>query len=174
MKVLIFKPELCDGCRECEKVCSQAWFKEENAEKSAIRISEAAYCASRRLSGEAAYCASRRLSGEIADQPGHYQAVVCDQCGECIDVCPTIALVRDKQGIVRIKKPLCVGCLSCVGFCPTEAMCMHADDIVPFKCIACGKCVKVCSTGALALEELPDAEWTETEKRLAAQAKAVA
>ena len=150
MKVLIFKPELCNGCRECEKVCSQTWFKEENAEKSAIRISEIAY------------------------QPGHYQAVVCDQCGECIDVCPTIALVRDKQGIVRIKKPLCVGCLSCVGFCPTEAMCMHADDIVPFKCIACGKCVKVCSTGALALEELPDAEWTETEKRLAAQAKAVA
>jgi len=162
MKVLIFKPELCDGCRECEKVCSQTWFKEENAEKSAIRISEAAHRA------------SRRFSGEVADQPGHYQAVVCDQCGECIDVCPTIALVRDKQGIVRIKKPLCVGCLSCVGFCPTEAMCMHADDIVPFKCIACRKCVKVCSTGALALEELPDAELTETEKRLAAQAKAVA
>ena len=150
MKVLIFKAELCNGCRECEKVCSQAWFKEENAEKSAIRFSE------------------------IADRPGHYQAVVCDQCGECIDVCPTIALVRDKQGIVRIKRPLCVGCLSCVGFCPTEAVFMHSDDIVPFKCIACGKCVKVCATGALALEELPDAELTETEKRLAAQAKAVA
>lgn len=150
MKVLVFKPELCNGCRECEKVCSQTWFKEENAEKSAIRISE------------------------TAGQPGRYQALVCNQCGACMDVCPTIALVRDKQGIVRIKKQLCVGCLSCVGFCPTEAMFMHADDIVPFKCIACGKCVKVCPTGALALEELPDAEWTETEKRLAAQAKAVA
>ncbi len=151
MKVLVFKPELCTGCLECEKVCSQTWFKEQNAEKSAIR-----------------------LSGEAAGQPGRYQAVVCNQCGECMDVCPTIALMRDKQGVVRIKKPLCVGCLSCVGFCPTEAMFMHADDIVPFKCIACGKCVKVCSAGALALEELPDAEWTETEKRLAAQTKAVA
>jgi carbon-monoxide dehydrogenase iron sulfur subunit len=150
MKVLVFKAELCNGCRECEKVCSQTWFKAEIAEKSAIRISE------------------------TGDQPGHFQAVCCNQCGECIDVCPTIALVRDKQGIVRIKKALCVGCLSCVGFCPTEAMFMHADDITPFKCIACGKCVKVCSAGALTLEELPDAEWTETEKRLAAQAKAVA
>jgi carbon-monoxide dehydrogenase iron sulfur subunit len=150
MKVLVFNPELCNGCRECEKVCSQTWFKVENAEKSAIRISE------------------------MAGQPGRYQAVVCNQCGECMDVCPTIALVRDRQGIVRIKKALCVGCLSCVGFCPTEAMLMHADDIVPFKCIACGKCVKVCSVGALAIEELPDPALTETETRLAAQAKAVA
>ena len=149
MKVLVFKAALCNGCRECEKVCSQTWFKEENAGKSAIRISE------------------------VPGQPGRYQAVLCSQCGECMDVCPTIALVRDKQGIVRIKKPLCVGCLSCVGFCPTEAMFTHADDIVPFKCIACGKCVKVCSPGALTLEELPDAQLTETEKRLAAQAKAV-
>lgn len=150
MKVLVFKPELCNGCRECEKVCSETWFKVQNSEKSAIRIAEA------------------------EGQHGHYQAVACNQCGECMDVCPTIALVRDKQGIVRIKKALCVGCLSCVGFCPIEAMFVHADDSVPFKCIACGKCVKVCTPGALAIEDLPDAALTETEKRLAAQAQAVA
>ena len=147
MKVLQFDPTRCIGARECERECSRTWFKEENRDKSAIRISE---------------------------DGGRYAMIACTQCGECIDVCPTLAIRRDRQGIVRIDKKLCVGCLSCVGFCPTEAMFMHADDIVPFNCINCGKCIQVCAIGALALEELPDAELTETEKRLAAQAKAVA
>jgi len=144
MKVLVFKPELCDGARECEQACSQTWFKLQDRDKSAIRISR------------------------LADQPGRYEAVFCNQCGECIDVCPTLALSRDKQGIVRVKKALCVGCLSCVGFCPSAAMFVHADDVVPFKCVSCSKCVKACPTGALSVEDLPDAELTETEKRLVA------
>ncbi len=142
MRVLIFKPELCNGCRICEEVCSQTLFKEANAEKSAIRISE------------------------IAGQPGHYEALICNQCGECIDICPTMAIWRDKRGIVRIRKRLCVGCLSCVGFCPTLAMCIHADYVVPFKCVTCGKCAEACPTGALSVEDLPDAKPTETEKRI--------
>ena len=142
MRVLVFKPELCDGCRICEETCSQTWFKEVNAEKAAIQISE------------------------VPGQPGHFDASICNQCGECIDICPTMALWRDKRGIVRIKKKLCVGCLSCVGFCPTLAMRVHADYVVPFKCVACGTCAKACPTGALSIEDLPDAKVTETEKRL--------
>jgi Fe-S-cluster-containing hydrogenase component 2 len=144
MQVLIFKPELCDGCRICERTCSQTWFKEENPEKSAIRIVE------------------------LPKGSGRCQAIICSQCGECMDICPTIAIRRDKQGIVRIQKALCVSCLSCVGFCPLEAMRVHADYLVPFKCVACGKCAKQCPTGALQIQELPNAELTETEKRLAA------
>jgi len=141
MKVLVFETERCNGCRACEEVCSQTWFKEANSEKSAIRISEAGHS-------------------------NHYQATVCNQCGECIDVCPTLALARDKRGIVRINKKLCVGCLSCVGFCPILAMYVHADYVVPFKCISCAKCVEACPTGALSVEDLPDVELTETEKRI--------
>ena len=142
MKVLVFNPELCDGCGICEATCSQALFKEVNVEKSAIRISEA------------------------SDRPGQYIASVCNQCGECIDICPTTAIFRDKRGIVRIKKRLCVGCLSCVGFCPISAMRVHADYVVPFKCVVCGKCAEACPTGALAVEDQPDAKLTETEKRM--------
>jgi len=142
MQVLVFNPELCDGCRVCEEICSQTWFKEANAEKSAIRISEA------------------------TGQPGHFRAAVCSQCGECIDVCPTLALRRDKSGIVRIQKALCVGCLSCVGFCPLAAMYVHADSLVPFKCVACAKCVKACPQGALEIQELPAAKLTVTEQRI--------
>jgi carbon-monoxide dehydrogenase iron sulfur subunit len=142
MKVLVFDPELCDGSRGCEETCAQTLFKEVNRQKSAIRILD------------------------VEGKPGHYQANLCTQCGECIDICPAMAIKRDKRGVVRIDKELCVGCLSCVGFCPHLAMFVHPDDTVPFKCIVCGACAKQCPTGALSVQDVPDAELTETEKRL--------
>jgi Fe-S-cluster-containing dehydrogenase component len=142
MKALVFDPELCDGCRCCEETCSQTWFKEVHHHKSAIRILD------------------------VEDKPGHYQANLCTQCGECIDICPAMAINRDKRGVVRVDKDLCVGCLSCVGFCPYLAMRVHPDYAVPFKCVACGACAKQCPTGALSVQDVPDADLTETEKRL--------
>ncbi len=138
MKVLQFDPARCIGARECERECSRTWFKEENRDKSAIRITEGT---------------------------DGYTMVACTQCGECIDVCPTLAIRRDRQGIVRIDKKLCVGCLSCVGFCPYLAMFFHPDYVEPFKCVACGKCVKACPSGALVIADVPDAPPTETEQR---------
>ena len=142
MKVLVFDPELCDGCRVCEEVCSQTLFKEVDHQKSALCILD------------------------VEGQPGRYQANVCVQCGECIDICPALAIRRDRRGVVRIDKNLCVGCLSCVGFCPYLAMRVHPDYVVPFKCVSCGACAKQCPTGALSVQDLPDAELTVTEKRM--------
>ena len=144
MKVLVFDPERCDGSRCCEETCAQTLFKEVNHQKSAIRVLDA------------------------ADRPGRYQANLCTQCGECIDICPVVAIQRDKRGVVRIDKEMCVGCLSCVGFCPHLAMFVHPDYTLPFKCVACGACAKQCPTGALSVQDVPDAELTETEKRLKA------
>lgn len=126
MKVLKRKPELCIACHACETACSNAWFKEDNAEKSCIRIKEEA-------NGNA--------------------IVSCTQCGECIDVCPIQAITRDKNGIVRIDKKACVGCFMCVGFCPELAMFMHDEYIEPFKCVSCGICAKQCPTNAIYIEQ---------------------
>ena len=126
MQVLSYDPELCVGCYICEEVCSETWFKVADAEKSSIRIYDEG--------------AGPFLS-----------AVFCNQCGECIEVCPTEALYQDKKGIVRLRKKLCVGCLSCVGFCPHGAMFYHADRTEPFKCIVCGKCVEECPADALVI-----------------------
>jgi carbon-monoxide dehydrogenase iron sulfur subunit len=131
MKVLSYDPELCVGCRICEEVCSLAWHKVIDAEKSNIRVHE-----------------------EWSDGKVALSAVYCVQHGDCIDVCPTGALVRDKRGIVRLRRNLCVGCLSCVGFCPYLAMFYHRDQTEPFKCIACGKCVDACPAGALSIVEV--------------------
>jgi len=127
MKILSYDPDACAGCYICEEVCSETWFKTTDAEKSSIRIHE--------------------------DGQGNLSAIFCNQCGECIEVCPTQALYRDRKGIVRLRKKLCVGCLSCVGFCPYLAMFHHADQTEPFKCISCGLCVEECPAEALAIVE---------------------
>jgi anaerobic carbon-monoxide dehydrogenase iron sulfur subunit len=125
MRKLLTKEELCTGCGACEQTCSQTYFKENNREKSTIRIT---------------------VSEGI-------KITVCSQCGSCIDICSASAIYRDKTGVVRIKKDLCVGCLACVGFCPEGAMFQHNDLLEPIKCVACGICVKQCPTAAIALEK---------------------
>lgn len=81
--------------------CSKVQFKEENREKSAIRVSE-------------------KAEG--------YQINVCNQCGECVEVCPTLALHKNKLGVIMVDKEKCVGCFACIGFCPTLSMRMHDLD----------------------------------------------
>lgn len=128
MKVLVWDKTKCIGCGTCENVCSKTWFKEENKTKSRIQISKT--------------------------EDG-FNGNACNQCGECMLVCPVEALTRDARGIVRLNEKTCVGCFSCVGFCPTESMFYAPKIELPFKCIACGICVKTCPAGALAIEDHP-------------------
>ena len=118
----------CTGCGLCERVCSRAWHKTEDTEKSAIRITP-------------------------GSQAG-YELSVCDQCGACMDMCFAMALKRVGNGVVRLDKKDCVGCLVCVGECPREAMRYHDDLPAPFKCTACGLCAAQCPAGALKIVEV--------------------
>ena len=140
MKILATRPERCTGCGKCEVACAMTWFKTEDRELSRIRISEP-------------------LSAD-----DHYRITVCTQMGNCIDVCPVLALKRAKNGVVQLNKKLCVGCLSCVGFCPKQAMFYHADHVEPFKCVSCGKCVEACPEDALYLQETEDAPASVTDR----------
>jgi carbon-monoxide dehydrogenase iron sulfur subunit len=144
MKVLAVKRELCNGCGECEKICAETFYKVSDRARSAIRVAEVS--------------------------EGKYDVAFCDQCGECIAICPPEALYRAKNGIVRLRGKDCVGCLACVGFCPTFVMYTVPEDTIPFKCIACAKCVDVCPTGALYMVEL-DAPAPVTEMTRSIRAK---
>lgn len=117
--------DLCLGCTRCEQVCSELYYKQNNRDKSSIRI---------------------------RSTNGGYSINVCSQCGVCVEICPAAAIYRDKNGVIRIKKDLCVGCLICVGFCPEEAMFQHDDYLEPFKCVACGQCVQECPAGAISID----------------------
>ncbi len=140
MQVLSVKAELCNGCGECETSCAEHRFKVADRAKSAIRVSEP------------------------AEKGAPRQIVVCNQCGECIDVCPTKAISRNRKGVVRIDRKLCVGCMACVGFCTIWAMRTHPAELAPFKCVACGHCVDACPAGVLSVQEVETAGPSETEK----------
>jgi len=127
VKKLVADSTKCTGCGTCEKVCSNAYYKVEDKEKSAIRV--------------------------IANEQGGYSIAVCDQCGICKDMCSIMALKQGENGVVRLDKKTCVGCLICVGECLRDLMRYHDDLPTPFKCVACGLCAKKCESGALSIVE---------------------
>lgn len=127
MKYVATKPELCIGCKACQEACAKVLFKDTNLERSAIIVTE--------------------------NTNGEFDINVCNQCGECIDICPVEAIYRNKSGIVMIDQEKCVHCFACVGFCPILAMRYHKDVVGPFKCISCGACTRACPTGAIYMEE---------------------
>jgi len=129
LKIVGTKVDKCSLCGACETACSSFYFKEDNRDKSTIQVEE--------------------LVG-ISEAAIH----VCNQCGECIAVCPVMAIKRTKSGVVVIDKKTCVGCFNCVGVCPTETMFWNEELTEPFKCIACSRCTKECPTGAIFMQEV--------------------
>ena len=127
MKKLIPNAAKCTGCGTCETICSLTYFKKANREKSAIRIEK---------------------------DGNNYKIEVCDQCGDCMKMCGSVAIQKADNGVVRITRDKCVGCLICVGECLKGFMHYHDDEQVPFKCVACGLCAKQCPAGALALGDV--------------------
>ena len=128
MKKLTADDIKCSGCGLCEKVCSKAWHKTEDRNKSAIQVNP--------------------------EGQGSYSVAVCDQCGACMEMCSVMALQRAAGGVLRLDKKSCVGCLVCVGECSRGFMRYHDDLPVPFKCVACGLCAAQCPSGALKIVEV--------------------
>jgi len=127
MRKLATDSSKCIGCGVCERVCSKVFYKSEDREKSAIRIT---------------LC-----------ENGGYSIAVCDQCGVCKEMCQIMALKTAHSGVVQINKKLCVGCLVCVGECLRDYMFYNDELPTPFKCVACGSCAAQCPAGALAIVE---------------------
>ncbi len=128
MKIIGTNAEKCTFCGACETTCSTFYFKEDNRQKSAIRVEK----------------------NQSASAAAIYS---CNQCGNCVEVCPVLAIKRTKSGVVVINKKLCAGCFNCVGTCSTGTMFWHEDLAEPFKCIACLRCTKECPTEAIFMQE---------------------
>jgi anaerobic carbon-monoxide dehydrogenase iron sulfur subunit len=128
LKIVGVNESLCTLCGDCETACSTFYFKEDNREKSSIQV-------------------------EKIDQSPAASIHVCIQCGDCIEVCPVMAISRNKSGVVFINKKTCIGCFNCVGVCPTNTMFWHVDLVEPFKCISCARCTKECPTDAIFMKE---------------------
>ena len=136
MKQLRIDMTKCDAGRtcqhECEVACAVKVFKFEDRARAALHIRE--------------------------NPDGSGTAIICDQCGDCVEVCPTNALSRNRFRVVLIDKKLCVGCYQCVGFCDQDAFERAPERVEPYKCTSCGICVKVCPHAALELVDVPEPE----------------
>lgn len=123
MKYLQTHEEKCIGCTNCVTTCSQTFFKEENPAKSCIVL--------------------------FPQGGDDFKLGVCNQCGTCVEACPSDALSINKFGVVMLSKKKCTSCYLCVDACPSGDMRKHTDGEPPIKCIACGACARECPADAL-------------------------
>lgn len=63
----------------------------------------------------------------------------CMQCENpsCIDVCPTKATFKTKEGVVLVDATRCFGCQYCIWACPYEGRALNPNTKVVEKCTLC-------------------------------------
>lgn len=97
----------------------------------------------------------------------------CQGCMDCAKVCPTGAIIKNKNGVAEVNRALCIGCGECEKKCPDGIIkmislsqeiipaCRQCDKMGPTPevaefcfvgCTKCQTCIKACPTGAMKLE----------------------
>ncbi len=89
-----------------------------------------------------------RIEGRFP-APGDYQIHLCDQCGECAEVCPEEAIQKDERGVFIIDEAFCTSCMLCVEACPYGVLVENQFTAMPMKCTMCMACVEICPRDAL-------------------------
>ena len=147
-RVIMTDPEKCQACRTC-----------------------VLQCAVNKSTGKTLLAAIQEGVIPGINVIGNAYAIpnICRHCEKvCVANCPSMAIERTDEGIVRINEEKCIKCLLCTSACPFDGIRVVGENVV--KCDLCidrlseGKvpaCVESCSISALKFEE-PE---TETERR---------
>jgi len=141
--------DLCCGCKSCAAACSYPYFDHANLTHSEL--------------------------DEKAALPLH-----CMHCelAACAEACPTGAMKKDEDGVVRRGGFLCVGCYSCISACPFGVLPDELKYHVPAKCDLCSdrlpegkipRCVSTCTSGALTFEDVREAAADEKKVWISAR-----
>jgi Fe-S-cluster-containing dehydrogenase component/formate-dependent nitrite reductase membrane component NrfD len=93
--------------------------------------------------------------------------VLCNQCEDapCMNICPTNALYRRRDGIVDLNPEACIGCRACMAACPYDQLFIDPNTRTAEKCNFCANrvenqlepaCVSVCPTECRIFGDLDD------------------
>ncbi|MBI1875559.1 MAG: polysulfide reductase NrfD [Acidobacteria bacterium] len=105
--------------------------------------------------------------GTFPDTRRFFFPVLCNQCDDapCVNICPTRALVKRRDGIVDLHADVCIGCRACMVACPYDQLFIDPGTRTAEKCNFCANrvenqllpaCVSVCPTECRIFGDLDD------------------
>ena len=134
MKRIKSDKENCRDCQACQLACSL--FHEEECNLSLSRV---------------------MITKNMEKYT--FNITICEHCDspECVDACPSDALIIDDRGVVLFLDENCTRCGACAEACPYDAIFYNEDQDKYFKCDMCkGReegplCTELCPVEALIL-----------------------
>ncbi len=147
--VMVIDLEKCIGCGACIEACSL-----ENTQFLGATVPLGAR--------------TRIAFIKHGDQkiPFHFICQHCDPA-PCVEVCPTGASIKRRDGIVVVDYELCIGCKYCMSACPYGARYVNPELEAVDKCTFCAHrvdqgllpaCVEACLVGARLFGDISDEE----------------
>jgi Fe-S-cluster-containing dehydrogenase component len=105
--------------------------------------------------------------GEFPETRRTFTVTRCNHCEDapCVEICPTTALYKRRDGIVDFDGRRCIGCKACMQGCPYDAIYIDPQTETAAKCNYCAHrvdvgleppCVTVCPTQAIVAGDLDD------------------
>lgn len=138
----------CTGCRTCEMACVD--FNDLGVGRRYRRV----------IDYEGGSCAAGPDGSVETTAFVYHVSIACNHCErpECVHVCPTGAMHKAEDGLVRVDTHYCIGCGYCTIACPYHAPSIDPELKQSSKCDGCaarvavGKkpvCVEACPLRAL-------------------------
>jgi anaerobic dimethyl sulfoxide reductase subunit B (iron-sulfur subunit) len=149
-----FDSSRCSGCKTCQVAC-----KDKNNLGAGIRW--------RRVYEAGAGGWARKGDAWVHHVKAYNMSIACNHCEKpiCVDVCPTKAMKKNKNGIVLVDEKKCIGCKYCRWACPYGAPQYDEKKGIMGKCDFCvdyleqrrnPSCVDSCPMRALDFGELSE------------------
>jgi anaerobic dimethyl sulfoxide reductase subunit B (iron-sulfur subunit) len=148
-----FDTSRCTGCKTCELACKD--YNDLGPEITYRRVYDY----------EGGSWAQDGQGAWTQDAFVYHLSLSCNHCNApiCVFVCPTGAMHKEANGIVRVNRQVCVGCGYCQLACPYGAPHVSAVTHQSAKCDGCYErtmankkpiCVEACPLRALDFDDM--------------------